>query len=140
MGFKLTDETIEGLQRVFHKETVDKIARTLEGVSQKDGARVQTSVNTNFLDFAGVMKEVTFVFDIGREVLPLEPLELNKWLPIEKINSHVLERNIIFKNKYEELTLHNVGAIDKDDNTVFCNIDNTWYSLEDITHFMIFKQ
>lgn len=140
MGYKLADKTIESLQRVFHKEAIDRIASTLTSVEQKDGGCVKVTVNTHFGDFAGVMNEVTFVFDIGREVLPIPPLEHNKWLPIEKINSSVIDENVIFKDRSGELTLRNVYEADHTDNTILCRIDDSWHSLDNMTHFMIFDQ
>lgn len=140
MGYKLTDKAIESLKRVFTSDGINRIVQKLQNHKQDGGGYVQVTVDMSFGDFGRYMKEVTLAFYIGTEVLPIEPLELNKWLPIEKINNHVLEENVIFKSKYKELTMHNVGCLSTADNTIYCNINSTWYSLDDMTHFMIFEQ
>lgn len=140
MGYALTDRTIESLKRVFTSDGVNRIVHALQNHEQENKAVVRINVDTCFGDFGRYMKEVEFAFNIGSEVLPIQPLEQNKWIPIKQINHHVVGENVIFKSKCKELTMHNVEELDATDNTILCNIDNDWYSLDDMTHFMIFEQ
>lgn len=140
MGYKLTAKMVEKLKRSFNNCAIDKINDTLAEREQDERNTVRITININFDDLTKVMSEVTFIFYKGIEVLPLQHLELNKWLPIEKIDYSVIDENVIFKDKSGELTLHNVAKLTGTKSTILCNIDDTWHCLDNKTHFMIFEQ
>ena len=140
MSYKLTDKMVEKLKASFSLHAIDKINDALAEHEQDAGHVVRITVNISYDDLAKVMNKVQFDFYIGEEVLPLRTLELNKWLPIEKIDHSVIGENVVFKDKSGELTLHNVARLSDTKSTILCNIDDTRYCLDSMTHFMIFEQ
>lgn len=141
MGYKLTESAIEKLKKTFSSYAINKINRELarlEYTVPLGPAQVEVDVNCD--DYESVISKAVFVFAIPDEAQPIYPLEHNKWINIKEINQHVVDENVIFKDKSGELTLRNVARIDSTDNTVLCNIDDTWYNLDNMTHFMIFDK
>ena len=140
MGFKLTESAKEKLKKIFPRHAIDKINCALSLCEDTGSYFIRVDVDVNCDDFTNFMSKVQFTFSKGEEVTLCFPLEVNKWLPINKIDNQVIGKNIIFKDKSGKMTLHNVDVLDNNDNTILCHNDRTWYDLDDIEKFLIFEQ